>query len=234
MDVLTKDQRHKNMSNIRSKNTKPEKLFARRLREAKIYCTRNDKRIFGKPDFVFRRKKVVVFIDSEFWHGHPEKCRIPATNTEFWVNKIERNKGRDASVTAELEEKGWKVLRFWVRDVMKNTEVCLEKLLESLNTVNSAPDGASDQNQELMTEYLKAQGPFDTFMELEVYSFMLEYDFEMDNRMIIASLGCDGRKSRAALNGLLKKNLIKRHPRGMFIVNKRLRVNRTGLDERKI
>ena len=87
---------------------------------------------FGKPDFVFRRKKVVVFIDSEFWHGHPVKFRIPATNMEFWANKIERNKARDAAVTAELVEKSWKVLRFWMRDVMKNTEMCLEKLLESL------------------------------------------------------------------------------------------------------
>ena len=89
-------------------------------------------------------------------------------------------------------------------------------------------------NDEVLQEYLKAQGPFDTFLELEVYRIMLEFDCEVDNQMVFERLECDGRRSRAALTGLLKKNLIKRHPRGMFVVNKRLRVNRTGLKERKV
>ncbi|MEI6287748.1 MAG: hypothetical protein WCP79_14685 [Bacillota bacterium] len=89
-------------------------------------------------------------------------------------------------------------------------------------------------NDEVLQEYLKAQGPFDTFLELEVYRIMLEFDCEVDNRMVFERLECDGRRSRAALNGLLKKNLIKRHPRGMFVVNKRLRVNPKGLNERKV
>ena len=89
-------------------------------------------------------------------------------------------------------------------------------------------------NDEVLQEYLKAQGPFETFLELEVYRIMLEFDCEVDNQMVFERLECDGRRSRAALTGLLKKNLIKRHPRGMFVVNKRLRINRTGLDERKV
>jgi DNA mismatch endonuclease (patch repair protein) len=73
MDDLTPEQRHKNMSHIRSQNTVPELLVMRELKHRKIYFAKHVMKILGKPDIVFRRKKIVVFIDSDFWHCNPER-----------------------------------------------------------------------------------------------------------------------------------------------------------------
>lgn len=103
MDNLTKKQRRKNMQNIRSADTKAELFVARELRKRGIYFAKNVKSIFGKPDFVFRRKKIVVFIDSDFWHGHPRRCIMPKSNRAYWNNKIKRNKERDKKVNRALK-----------------------------------------------------------------------------------------------------------------------------------
>jgi DNA mismatch endonuclease (patch repair protein) len=113
MDNLTVEQRRRNMQNIRSTDTKVELLVFRELRRLKIYCARNVKSIVGKPDFVFRRKKVVVFIDSDFWHGHSKRCIMPKSNCEYWNQKIQRNRIRDKEVNKRLREEGWKVIRIW-------------------------------------------------------------------------------------------------------------------------
>lgn len=69
--------------------------------------------VFGKPDFVFPRQKVAVFVDGCFWHGHPKKCRVPQANRKYWLKKIRRNVTRDRLVNRTLVEKGWKVIRIW-------------------------------------------------------------------------------------------------------------------------
>ena len=129
MDNLTKEQRRKNMQNIRSIDTKVELLVARELRRRKIYFARNVKSITGKPDFVFRRKKVVVFVDSDFWHGHPKRCIMPKSNCTYWVKKIERNKQRDLQVHRELRKHGWKVIRLWEKDIMKDLPKISKRIL---------------------------------------------------------------------------------------------------------
>ncbi|MFC1557040.1 very short patch repair endonuclease [candidate division KSB1 bacterium] len=133
MDNLTPEQRRKNMQRIRSKDTKPERIIAKELRKRKIYCTRNDKRIYGKPDFVFRRKKVVVFVDSDYWHGHPERCIMPKTNIDYWKPKIERNINRDKEVDSKLKADGWNVVRIWEFDVKKNIECSIKKILGAID-----------------------------------------------------------------------------------------------------
>lgn len=130
MDNLTKEQRRKNMQNIRSANTKAELFVARELRKRKIYCARNVKSIFGKPDFVFRKKRVVVFIDSDFWHGHSKRCIMPKSNRGYWIQKIQRNKERDQKVSKELRKKGWTVLRFWENDIKYNFNSVINKILK--------------------------------------------------------------------------------------------------------
>jgi len=133
MDNLTKKQRQKNMRNIRSKGTAPEIKVMRELRKRKIYFAKHVDKIIGKPDIVFRRKKIVVFIDSDFWHGHPKRFIMPKTNTDYWSKKISRNKERDIQVTQELNKQGWTVIRLWEYDINKNFNECINKILTALN-----------------------------------------------------------------------------------------------------
>lgn len=133
MDNLTPEQRRKNMQNIRAVNTKPELLIAKELRKRNIYFARNVKTILGKPDFVFRRKKVVVFIDSDFWHGHPRRCIMPKSNLSYWQSKIEKNRQRDKAVNKQLKSMGWHVIRIWEYDVKKNIGKSVKKIISAIN-----------------------------------------------------------------------------------------------------
>jgi DNA mismatch endonuclease (patch repair protein) len=117
------------MQNIRSTNTQVELLIARELRKNNIYFAKNVKNILGKPDIVFRRKKIVIFIDSDFWHGHPKRGVKPKSNKKYWIDKIKRNIERDRFVTKELKKAGWTVLRFWEYDIRANHNEYVNKIL---------------------------------------------------------------------------------------------------------
>ena len=133
MDNLTPDQRKKNMQNIRSKGTLPEKIIMSELKKSGIYFSTHANNIIGKPDIVFRRKKIVVFIDSDFWHKHPSRFILPQTNTNYWINKINRNEQRDKAVTKELRKNGWRVIRIWEYDIKKSSSRCVNKILKEYN-----------------------------------------------------------------------------------------------------
>ncbi len=105
----------------------------RELRKRKIYFAKYVPKIVGKPDIVFRRKKVIVFIDSDFWHGHPERFTMPKTNVDYWRQKIVRNKARDIQVTRELQEQGWTVIRLWEYDIKKAFEQCMNVIITALS-----------------------------------------------------------------------------------------------------
>lgn len=127
MDVLTPEQRTKNMKAIKSKNSKMEMKLAKQLWARGHRFRRNSKKVFGKPDFSLKKYKLAIFIDSEYFHGkdwQTEKHRIK-TNREFWWSKIESNINRDKIVNMKLEELGWKVLRFWSGEVKKNVDLCV-------------------------------------------------------------------------------------------------------------
>lgn len=132
MDNLTKDQRRKNMQNIRSKGTIPERSVMQELKRRKIYFATHVDSIIGKPDIVFRRKKIAVFIDSDFWHGHPKRCIMPQTNISYWTTKISRNRQRDKEVNRQLKQNGWKVFRLWEFDVKKRFGKCIQKIINGL------------------------------------------------------------------------------------------------------
>lgn len=132
MDNLTKAQRKKNMQNIRSNNTAPERLIMQELRRRRIYFAHHVKSLTGKPDIVFRRKKIVVFIDSDFWHGHPARYIKPKSNRKYWLAKIRRNKERDAEVNTILKKSGWKVIRIWEADIKRSIERCVKKVLRQI------------------------------------------------------------------------------------------------------
>lgn len=114
MDMLSRWERSRLMARIKSSgNLSTEVRLAQTMRRFGITGWRRGSRLVGKPDFVFPRSKVAVFVDGDFWHGNPAKYRIPKTNAEYWEKKIQRNIERDKEVTAELVRLGWKVVRFW-------------------------------------------------------------------------------------------------------------------------
>ena len=115
MDVLSPEDRHKNMSHIRSKNTKPEKLIRSALFKAGFRYRICDKRYPGKPDLIFPKYYAVIFINGCFWHAH-ERCRyfvFPKSNQEFWLNKFETNKRRDEETLEYYLEHSWRVCVVW-------------------------------------------------------------------------------------------------------------------------
>lgn len=134
MDNLTPAQRRKNMQNIRSAGTKAELFLARELRKRKIYFAKNVKSILGRPDFVFRKKRLAVFVDSDFWHGHPKRCIMPKSNREYWNQKIARNRRRDRLVNRELKKSGWAVIRIWEHNLKHHFNSVLNKLIFCLKT----------------------------------------------------------------------------------------------------
>jgi DNA mismatch endonuclease (patch repair protein) len=115
-DVFTREKRSAVMSRIRSRGNRDTELRMIALLKAnRITGWRRQMRVFGKPDFLFPREKVAVFIDGCFWHRH-KGCRFsytPKSRSEFWLPKFERNIARDRLVTRTLRKGGWRVLRIW-------------------------------------------------------------------------------------------------------------------------
>jgi DNA mismatch endonuclease (patch repair protein) len=139
MDVLTKEQRQKNMKAIKSKGTKIEELLGKALWSRGLRYRRNNKSVFGKPDFTFKNHKIAIFCDSEYFHGKDweiKKHRIK-TNTEFWQEKIERNIERDKDVNEYLLKNGWQVIRFWGEDIKKNLDICVLKIEQAIEDKKS-------------------------------------------------------------------------------------------------
>lgn len=146
MDVLTSEQRHKNMHNIKAENTQPEVCLRRMLWREGLRYRKNYAVLPGKPDIAITRYKIAIFVDGEFWHGkdydggdYPgRKYRSlreqleHSNNPEFWKQKIERNMQRDLEVEAELNGLGWKVIRFWSKDVLRQPERCLDVIREAV------------------------------------------------------------------------------------------------------
>ena len=135
MDRHSKEQRRKNMQAVKSKGSKIEIIFGKALWKKGLRYRKNVKDIFGKPDFAIKKYKVAVFCDSEFWHGRDwyEKKSEIKSNKEFWYNKIERNIERDKEVNIKLNEERWIVLRFWEKEIIKKTDECIQKVVNSVN-----------------------------------------------------------------------------------------------------
>jgi DNA mismatch endonuclease, patch repair protein len=132
VDVLTQEQRKFNMSRIKGKNTDPEVrlrklLFANGIRGYRVHYN-----ILGKPDIVFVKRKIAIFIDGCFWHKCPVDFQEPETRKEFWMAKIDSNVERDTKNTLRLQEAGWTVVRFWEHEVRKNPNQVLSKISDLL------------------------------------------------------------------------------------------------------
>lgn len=134
MDKHSKAQRSKNMRAVKNKGSKIEDALAKTLFARGLRYRRNVTKVFGKPDIVFTRAKVAVFCDSEFWHGKDFDTTTfkNTANRSFWNQKIRANIERDKTVNARLAEDGWTVLRFWGKEILKNTAACADRVVAAL------------------------------------------------------------------------------------------------------
>ena len=113
-DVLSPEQRSRNMASIRSQgNATTEHAFLKLLHSERITGWRRHVPLPGKPDFVFHVGRLAVFVDGCFWHGCPSCYRPPRRNRKYWKDKVTRNRLRDRLVSGELRRRGWRVLRIW-------------------------------------------------------------------------------------------------------------------------
>jgi len=131
MDVHTAEQRHKNMSAIRSKNTKPEIIVRHYLWRHGFRYRINSAGLPGHPDIVLRKYRSCIFVNGCFWHGH-ENCklfRMPVTNREFWQRKIDSNRKRDAEELLKLAGMGWHCITVWECELRRDLR---ERTLESV------------------------------------------------------------------------------------------------------
>ena len=135
-DVLTKEQRSKNMKNIKSSDTKIEIMLRKALWNKGYRYRKNVKSLPGKPDIVITKYKIAVFCDGEFFHGKDwellrEKLKT-SNNGEFWIKKISRNIEHDDEVDKELTYMGYTVLRFWGKDIKQHIDDCVQAIEEAI------------------------------------------------------------------------------------------------------
>jgi DNA mismatch endonuclease (patch repair protein) len=137
MDVLTNEQRHYNMSRIRSKNTKPELIVRKYLWNRGFRYRLQRKDLPGKPDIVLPRLRIVIFVNGCFWHMHRcKKFVLPSTNTVFWYDKLSKNRIRDKKNYRKLKKAGWSYIIIWECQLSNNKEKVLEKLYSKLLEYN--------------------------------------------------------------------------------------------------
>ena len=123
-DVLSRKQRSRVMAAVRSKgNTATELKIISIFRAHGIKGWRRNQQLPGRPDFVFRRERLAVFVDGCFWHGCRWHCRMPKSRKSFWIPKIARNKTRDQEVGRLLRRRCWGVLRVWEHALSRPGEV---------------------------------------------------------------------------------------------------------------
>lgn len=136
MDTLTKEQRSKNMRNIKSKDTSIEMLLRKALWHKGYRYRKNYKQLPGKPDIALTKYKIAIFCDSEFFHGKDWEVLKPrlekGDNSEYWVKKISRNRERDDEINKQLLFAGWTVIRFWGKDIKRKTDECVKVIEETI------------------------------------------------------------------------------------------------------
>lgn len=133
-DNLTREQRHKSMSHIKSKDTSIEVKLRKALWQAGYRYRKNYRELPGKPDIAITKYKIAIFCDSEFFHGKDWTVLKPhlekGNNPDYWIPKIIRNRKRDDEVNKRLLFLGWTVIRFWGKDILRNVDECVQVINE--------------------------------------------------------------------------------------------------------
>lgn len=131
-DVFTKEKRSEVMSRIKGKGNKDTELaMIKILRKYHLAGWRRNQVVMGRPDFIFPKQKVALFVDGCFWHGCPKHSNIPQNNREFWEKKLLGNMDRDKLVSRELRKVGWKVVRVWEHE-LSNSDRVVKRILAAL------------------------------------------------------------------------------------------------------
>lgn len=135
-DVLTPEQRRKNMQHIKGRDTKIEVILRKELWKRGYRYRKNYDRLPGHPDIVLTKYKIAIFCDGEFFHGKDWEVLKPrlekSNNSEFWISKISRNRERDDEINKKLLFEGWTVIRFWGNDIKKCPEECVRVIEETI------------------------------------------------------------------------------------------------------
>ena len=156
MDNLTAEQRRKNMKHIRSKDTAIEVLLRKELWKRGYRYRKNYSALPGKPDIALTKYKIAIFCDGEFFHGKDWEVRKPkimeGNNPDYWVPKIERNMERDRENDQALLFLGWTVIRFWGKEILKDTNECI-RVIEETVFDNKIQDPQYDSIDEGVCDY---------------------------------------------------------------------------------
>ena len=144
MDILTPEQRRKNMQHIHSKNTSIEVALRKALWHKGYRYRKNYSGLPGSPDIVLMKYKIAIFCDGEFFHGKDWEVLKPrlekGENGEFWVSNISRNRERDDEINKKLLFMGWTVLRFWGAEIKKDTDECVKVIEETIFEIKLADE----------------------------------------------------------------------------------------------
>jgi DNA mismatch endonuclease, patch repair protein len=147
VDMMTKNQRRKNMQAIKS-ISKLESIVSKSLWREGFRFRKNSKSLFGKPDISIKKYRVVIFIDSCFWHQCPTHGNMPKSNKDYWNKKLNRNIERDQEVNAYYKEKGWNIKRVWEHEVKNDLNNVVKELSEFILNAKKDPGGSSLNNYE--------------------------------------------------------------------------------------
>ena len=131
---FTTKERSELMGRIKGVDTKPELKLKKALWRLGYRYRKNVKQLPGKPDIVYKKYKLAVFVDGEFWHGYEwqDKKQKIKSNREFWIPKIERNMQRDQLNNQLLSDSGWTVMRLWDKEIKRDLEHCLNRIIEHI------------------------------------------------------------------------------------------------------
>lgn len=132
-DVFSKEDRSAIMSKVRSEGNKSTELkLIQYFKEMNITGWRRHYKVKGHPDFVFSDKRIAVFVDGCFWHGHDCRNTRPSDHAEYWQQKRRRNMEQDQTITTRFESRGWKVIRIWECELKKKNISALSEKLKAL------------------------------------------------------------------------------------------------------
>lgn len=127
----------KRMANVSLKNGKSERLLAKALWHHGVRYRKNLRGLPGSPDIAITKYKIAVFVDGEFWHGYDWENRKKKlkSNRDYWIEKIEENIARDERNDILLKEQGWVPVHFWEKEIKKNLQGCVDKVIDEIQLV---------------------------------------------------------------------------------------------------
>ncbi|MGD7008793.1 very short patch repair endonuclease [Metabacillus sp. 84] len=137
VDSVSKEIRRKNMQAIQSQS-QLENLVSRKLWNRGLRFRKNVKTLLGKPDIVIQKYKIVIFIDSCFWHACPVHGSRPKSNQEYWDKKLLGNAKRDSEINMYYREKGWNLKRIWEHEIKDDIEKTVNETLEFIISIKNA------------------------------------------------------------------------------------------------